>query len=124
MANEVRYNMGVTLTNAGLSDTYNASGKTADQTTQGLMRNVQEVQTSWSGEALDLGSVVTPRMAIFVNLDDTNYVEVGVSVSGDFHGFEKLEAGDVSGPHWLSNLPPYARANTAPVKLFYIIYEA
>jgi hypothetical protein len=121
--NEIRYNASVTLTNGGLTDTFNSSGLTANQTTPGVVRNVQEVSTTWAGEALSKGSVVTPRLAMFQNLDTVNFVEVGLQISGNFFASQKLEAGKQSGPVWLSGASPYARANTAPVKLFYILYE-
>lgn len=125
MANEIRYNASVTLSKGSLNDAFNSSGLMANQTTQGLVRNVQEVPASWVGQVLETGSVVNPRMAMFQNLDTVNYVEVGLSISGDFVAFLKLEAGQQAGPMWLAGNPiPYARANTSPVKLFYIMYEA
>jgi hypothetical protein len=115
--------MNVSLANGDLRDSYATSGLQSDQITQGLVRNVAAVPAVWSGSALDLGSVVSPGMAVFSNLDTANFVEIGMSVSGNFHAFLKLEAGQQAGPMFLSNMPLYARANTSPVNLFYILYE-
>lgn len=123
MANEIRYNSSVALTNGSLNDSFNSSGLTANQTTAGAMRNVQTISTTWTGDVVNKGSITTPRMAMFQNLDTVNFVEVGISVSGNFSGFLKLAAGQQAGPMWLSSIQPYARANTSPVKLFYIMYE-
>lgn len=76
-----------------------------------------------AGYALELGGVVAPGLAIFVNLDANNYVEVGVQVSGTFYPFLKLDALQHSGPMFLGTADIYALANTDTVKLFYIIYD-
>jgi hypothetical protein len=125
MANEIKYNANLNLSNGTLADAYNSSSLTSSQTTKGLIRNVQTISTAFAGEMLDKGSVTTPRMSLFVNLETNpggNFVEVGVDVSGDFHPFMKLDAGQQAGPMWLG-ADPKARANTGPVKLFYLMYE-
>lgn len=124
MANEIRYSSNMSLVNGSLTDTYNTSGLTATQVTSGLLRNVQDVSDAFTGEKLDLGSLVGPRMAMFSNLDTANFVEVGLSISGDFCAFLKLKAGEQAGPLFLVTNDVWARSNTAPVKLFYVMYEA
>jgi len=81
-----------------------------------LVRNVQNVATSWG--ALGLGGVVTPGIAIFKNLDDTNYVEIGDGTTA----FAKLLPGEQCILR-LALAALQARANTAAVDLFYIIYD-
>lgn len=123
MANEIRYSSNMSLTNGTLNDTYSTSGLTANQTTAGLLRNVKDVAITWTGELLDKGSLVTPRLAMFSNLDSVNFIEIGVQISGNFRAFMRLEAGHQAGPLWLGTTDVWARANTAPVKLFYVMYE-
>ena len=79
-----------------------------------------------AGCALELGGVVNPGLAIFVNLDPVNWVDIGIGIDGSFWPFIHLLAGQHSGPMFLGTgigTPIYALANTAPVKLFYIIYD-
>lgn len=126
MAGEIRYNMGMTLANGSLNDNYNTSGLIADQATAGIVRNVQTLlSASAQGDLLDLGSVVTPGLATFSNLEVSpgNYCEVGIQVAGTFYPFLKLLAGQQSGPMFLGATAIYARANTGNVKLFYIVYS-
>jgi len=123
MANEISYQFQMRLSNGGLTDAYSIGGLSADQGVQGLVRNVQTISTGAGGDALDLGSVVTNGWAIFSNLDSTNFVEVGIQIGGTFYAFLKLKGGEQAGPLRLGTAAPYARADTASVKLFYIIYN-
>lgn len=124
MSNEVRYGLNVSLTNGSLVDSYNMSGLTANQTTAGVVRNVQTcLSASAQGDAINKGSITTPALAVFENLDANNYIEIGIQVTGTFYPFLKLLAGKQAGPMWLGTTTPYARANTGNIKLFYIMYE-
>ena len=125
MSNEIRYSLSVALTNGSLLDSYNVSGLTANQATAGMVKNVQTcLSASAQGDAINKGNITTPAMAVFANLDATNYIEIGVrDGGGTFLPFLKLLAGKQAGPMWLGTTAPYARANTGNVKLFYIMYE-
>lgn len=119
MANEITYQVQSLLSNAGLSDSFASGSLSADQASALLIRNVQNIGTS--DEALTLGDVVTPGIALFQNLDDTNYVEIGVN-TGPFVPFMKLKPGEIFLTR-LGTTAPRAQANTAAVDLFYIIYS-
>jgi len=58
---------------------------------------------------------------MFRNLDATNFVEIGYDDSG-FKNVIKLKAGETFITR-ISQSAPYAKADTAAVELFYIIYE-
>jgi len=73
-------------------------------------------------EALPMGDVSTAGWARFENLDATNYVQVGVDSSGTFIPFLKLKPGEFHICRLATNAP-YAKANTAAVKLDYEIYD-
>ena len=120
MPNELTYQFQTTLRNGNLFDTYSTQSLNADQASARLVRNVQNIGTAQ--EALELGDVVTPGFAVFSNLDSTNFVEIGIDVAATFHSFGKLKPGEQATIR-LSTLAPFARADTAPVDLFYIIYE-
>jgi len=91
-----------------------------DSTGKQVVHHVQEIGTS--EEALDVGDIGTLGWIIFYNQDITNYVELrpGTGVA-DFLRIEKRE---FSGPMRLAqDATLYAIANTAAVKLEYLLIE-
>jgi hypothetical protein len=123
--NEITYSFNVLLKNGSLGDQFASSSKSADQAAANLVRNVQNIGTGVGGTALALGGVATPGFAIFQNLDPVppgNYVEIGSFSGGTFYPFLKLKAGEMEMAR-VGVAAPYARANTAAVNLFYIIYN-
>lgn len=118
MANEITYQVQTLLNNAGLSDSFASGSKAADQASALLIRNVQSIGFA-ADEALVLGDVVAPGIALFQNLDDTNFVEIGV---GSFTAFMKLKPGEIFLCR-LGTTAPRAQADTGAVDLFYIIYS-
>jgi hypothetical protein len=73
-------------------------------------------------EALPMADVGTAGWARFENLDATNYVQIGTDVAAAFVPFCKLKAGEFTVIRLGTNAP-YAKANTAAVKLDYEIFE-
>jgi hypothetical protein len=92
-----------------------------DQSTAKKVSNTQTVGTTH--EALALGDVTTPGWSVFTNLDATNFVEIGIDVTGTFHPFVKIKPGVEHPPVYLNTTAPYARADTADVELDYTILE-
>ena len=80
------------------------------------------IPTTAAGTALSLGSLTTPGMSFFKNLDPTNYVEMGIQTGGTFYPLVKIKPGEFA-PFRLSTLAPYARAHTAACLLEYEIYD-
>jgi hypothetical protein len=119
MANEITYQFQTLLSNGSLSDSYASNSQSADQASALLIRNVQNIGTAAAGEALALGDVTTTGWAVFQNLDDTNFVEIGVA---GFTAFVKLKPGEQCILRLGTNAP-LARADTAAIDLFYIIYS-
>jgi hypothetical protein len=122
MANEVVYQFQITLNNGELQDQYTSGSSGADQSTAKLVRNVQTIGFA-THEALGLGDVTTPGYAVFKNLDDTNFVDVGLEVAATFYVFARLQPGE-QGLVPLGASAIYAQADTADVELFYIIYDS
>ena len=92
-----------------------------DQENDGMAGGIQNVGFE-AHEALDMGDISTAGICFMRNMDDTNYVEIGVDVSGVFYPFIKLKAGEP----WQGRLgtnAPYAKANTAAVELEYWVLE-
>ena len=121
MANEITFQFQLMLNNVSLKDQYSSGSIAANQATMALVRNVQTVSNVAPAQALDLGSVITPGFAAFQNLDATNFVDIGAYVGGTFYPFMRLKKGE-QGMLRLSSNAPYALADTAPIKLFYVIY--
>lgn len=86
-----------------------------------LTSGVAEIGTS--AEAIPLGGCAAPGMAVFTNLDATNYVEIGYDSTG-FVAVMKVAAGAtvvVSLDGVMA--APYAKADTAAVLVSYTIAD-
>ena len=68
-------------------------------------------------ELLALGDVATPGPFFLVNLDDTNYFELGKDDGGSFVPDQKCAAGKHISCSPASGVTYYVRANTAPVNI-------
>jgi len=126
MANEIVFQIRTNLTNGNLTDSYASGSLKGDQSTTALLvRNTQSITTS--AAQLELGSVVTPGMAVFSNLSETttDYVEIGNYTGGVFYPLIKVKYGEQALCR-ISILATqlYAKSNNAAgVLLFYIIYN-
>jgi hypothetical protein len=116
MANEITITLQTLLRNGGLSDNHSSGSIAVDQASAKVLRNVQTIGTVQ--EALVLGDITTPGYCVFINLDITNFVEIGVTGSM----FLKLKPGEQAICR-LTTTAPFAKADTASVELFYIMYE-
>lgn len=125
MADEITFQIRLGLVNENLSDAYSSGSISTDQTLGRLVRNTQPIGTT--EEQLDPGDIVTPGMAVFVNLSTTttDYVEIGNYTGGTFYPLLKVAYGD---QHMcrigIPTAQLYAKSNNAGgVVLFYIIYN-
>jgi hypothetical protein len=122
MANEITVNSGINIQKGNLSFQLPLNTITADLTGTRVIRNVQNVGTTF--EALAVNDVATAGWAYFRNLSTTNFVEIGVEVSATFYPLIRLNAGETAGPIRLSVLTARLRANTAAVDVDCLIAEA
>lgn len=76
MSNEITISATVKLSKGNFSYTFQPGQLQADVTTARRGGNVQAIGTA-SPEALTIGDVAAPRLAILRNIDPTNYVTVG-----------------------------------------------
>ena len=84
-------------------------------------KNNQSIGTT--EEAIQLGEVGTLGYAIFINRDETNYLEIR-SASGAGNDIIKLKAGELAMFRFGSDVTaPYAIANTSACVLEYLIIE-
>ena len=122
MANEIYYTLGLQVVNSGLLLDINDLARTCDMAGTIIARDVKAVPTTAAGTALDLASISTQGFSHFVNLDATNYIELGTQTGGTFYPFVKLKAGEACVLP-LGTSAPFARANTASVNLDFVVCE-
>lgn len=94
---------------------------TIETTGENRQSNIQNIGTSYEAIVED-ASIGTAGMAVFRNLDPTNYVEIGLEVAATFYPLLKLKAGDPPAIFRISGAL-FARANTAAVDLDIVIIE-
>jgi hypothetical protein len=123
MANELRYNFSVSMSNGGAKDSYSVNNMALDQSVDHLCRNVVTLVNGGAHSLLDLADVATVRMAVFSNLSATGTVQVGVDVGGNFYPFLSIPPGQQSGPILMGTSAIYAKAVTDDADLFYILYS-
>ncbi len=121
MANEIKVTTYLKCTNSYFVDNWVPSEVSVNQSAIGAAGGVQTIGTS--AEALGVADLVTVGYARFRNMDATNYVQIGPYVSGTFHPAIKLKPGDPATLRLDPTNPWYAKANTAAVKLQYMIFE-
>ena len=115
MANEIRTQISQSVTNGNLSDSVSLAFQT-DQATAVLADGVQIVGTTH--EALSLGDVTSMGPSTIVNLDATNFVELGIDQAGSFVPVLEIAAGEAqTGIKAASGVTLYVQADTASVKI-------
>jgi len=119
MADELRTSFNITYTKG--SDAFAVPSLVQDKDVAAAPR-IQNVQTiGTTEEALVLGDVATDGGAFYArNLDDTNYVEIGLTGSYVI----KLLPGEFCFLSGVSDKDLYAKANTAAVALAYSLFSA
>ena len=119
MATELTITISATYNQDGVAFNEIMTQDYQDLTGHGVSRGVTSVATS--AAALELAGVTTPGgVALFKNLDATNYVEIGWDDSG-FVAAVKLLAGQVALVPLVN--APWAKANTGACLLQYTIFD-
>jgi len=119
MATELTCAVTVTYIQDGVSFAEVLTQDLQDLTGHGVSRGVASVATA--AAALTLAGVTTPGgVALFKNLDATNYLEIGWDDSG-FVAAVKLLAGQVALIPLVN--APWAKANTGACLLQYTIFD-
>jgi hypothetical protein len=122
MADEIRITKKRVLINGSLRRSWSSSYRQT-QTTAKVVSQTQTIGQS-AHEAIVLGDVSTPGRIKVENLDATNYVEIGIDVTGTFHPLVRVLPGAVEEFRLTPTAVPYAKANTAAVELDYEILAA
>jgi len=124
MANEITSNFSLSVSKGSFTFSRSLSKQiTISASSPNVAGGTQLVGTAAAGEALVLGDVATNGVAYFVNLDATNYVEVGIQQAGTFYPLARLNAGEGYPFRLAQGVTPYARANTSSVVMEYHIFD-
>lgn len=121
MANELTLNTSLALNKGGATPSV-AGTRNAQYTVAGFryVRGLQSVGTS--EEALGIGELASLGYAWFKNLDGTNFVTIKTGTGGV--NMVKIKAGETAVFRFGSGVTaPFAIADTAAVKLDYMIVE-
>jgi hypothetical protein len=122
MANEISGSFQLSVQNGSLVNTRSHSFN-ADQATARMSGAVQNIPTTAAGTLLAFNaSLTTQGVAYFVNLDATNYVEIGIQQGGTFYPLARINGGATGKKEGYAfrlaqGVSVYARANTAAVDL-------
>jgi hypothetical protein len=120
MANEIQISLTLTVTNGG----YKANESESLSLTQsgiGAAGGVQVVGTS--EENLGATDIGTNGLLFLKNLDSANFVDYGMSDSGTMKAVGRLKAGEVALLRVVPGVTVRAKADTASVKVKYLLLE-
>ena len=109
---------------SGINVNLSVQGLSVAQSGTKYCQGVQAVPTTSGGTAIPcLTSLANLGYAMFVNLDQTNYVDIYTAVSGS--SIIRLLPNDIAGPFRFSPTvtAPAALAHTATVNLQYLVLE-
>lgn len=120
MADEIQATGSLTITSGWYSFSKAINTDRQDLASTIAIGGVQTIGTS--AEAIAMGDVSTAGYAYFINLDATNFVEIGaLDGSSNLIVFLKLLPGQAAGPLPLGTNAPNAKADTGSVRLEYYI---
>lgn len=120
MANEISLNATIQYAKGNFADQRTIQCQ-ADVSGTVATGGVQKIGTTH--EAVNMGDVGTAGWAWFLNTDATNFITLGIVVSGTFYPVMKLKP-KIGFPLCLGTNALYAKADTAEATLQYTIYEA
>lgn len=118
MADEITLSAKLAFSKSGVEDSFEALGQQFDMAGTEYIKNIQAIATSET--ALQKGSITTPGLFIVKNLDSTNFVNFRGSSGGA--NCVKVKAGEVQ-VFRFSGTAPYAIADTAEVRIQYLLLE-
>lgn len=123
MSDEIQVTTGLKVTPAvGTLINRPATTSKYDMAGTRAYQNVQTIGTTQ--EAIAVGAdIATLGWASFKNLDDTNFVELGLYISSVFYKWCTLLPGEEAQLPLSSGVTYYAQADTAPVELEVVIAE-
>ena len=120
MADEIKATVSINVENGTYKTTFNPGELSIDQTTQGAASGILSIGTT--EETVSFTDVSSEGVAVFQNLDATNFINVGPDSTG-IQNFLKIKAGE----HCFLRLHPgitvKAKADTAACKMYFLVLE-
>lgn len=121
MADEISVVVDMTLDNGNVSHDFRPDTVSIDQSTARFVDEILDIGTS--EETISFGDITTKGMAVFENLDSTNYVQWGPDSTG-MVTIGRINAGETAGPFRIDDGATLKmQANTASCKVRVILYE-
>lgn len=117
MANEITVMASLSVSNSGYDDSRNIRRLLVDQENIEGISGVQVVPTNYM--QLKKGSVTDNGYVFIRNLDDENFVQIGIEVASAFEPFAKLMPGEVILMRASQDL--YVQADTANILIDYLL---
>lgn len=95
MANEIRIQISLQVKKGNLTFQSQPTAFLVDMAGDAAAPSPGRITVDEEGTDVDLSKVTTPGWAIFRNLDDTNYVELGIwnADQSEFYPFAQIEPG-------------------------------
>ena len=123
MADEITYSVRLSAVKGDINIKREHCNGLVTMTGDAYSARVQSIPTTAGGTALSIAAAVgTPGLAIVINQDATNYVDLGVENGGTFYPAIKLKPGEGNFIRFGSELA-HARADTGAVLLEMFILE-
>jgi len=124
MSQEITVNLTFNVNNPSTGGGYSNSVRASQQYTQNAQgANGEVVSIPTTATNIDLTNLTTYGWAYFQNLDTTNFVTVGLSVSAVYYSFLKLKPGEIALLRLEPGITVQAQADTAAVKLNYLVLQ-
>lgn len=122
MANEIRVGVNLSCVNGNFLSNQDYTTE-VDQTTEGGGNpGTVSVATAYA-QISGLADMTNEGYCMARNLDDTNYLEIGVEVAATFYPLIKLKAGEIGVFRLTPGVGVFARANTAACRLHFWCLE-
>lgn len=115
MAGQFSNNLSLSITNGNYTDSYRLA-YSVTQNNFGVNAEIVSVPTS--ATTYSFSNLTTYGITLIQNLDATNYVEYGISVSSVFQPFGKIKAGETHLLRLFPGITFQMLANTAAVNIF------
>ena len=126
MSNEIQHSLSVSLSNSGLTDSFNPGQIQVTQNSQLMWQQVVDLTAGADTSITALiAGVTTYGICVMYNLDPTNYVQVGPTSGGAIVNMIRLKPkGDIPAVFRLEpGITLRAKANTGNCKVLIKVYN-
>jgi hypothetical protein len=120
MPNEITLTQTLLLKNGTLTWDPKLTTQNIDQAVPGVSDQTQTIPTS--ATAINVSTeIATLGVALIKNLDETNYIQIGLVVSATFYPFARIKPTEAYPLRLEPGVTYYGKAHTASVKLRFAV---